>query len=87
MPVRSAHNIAFGLALRQLRTEHEPPYTQAELALIAGLDRTYISMLELGDRSPTLTTIIALSEALEVSPEVLFGRAMERYRQLNESTE
>jgi DNA polymerase V len=45
--------------------------SQEELALESGLDRTYVSMLERGIKSPTLTTVVALAEALDVPPEFL----------------
>ncbi|HEK1520075.1 TPA: helix-turn-helix transcriptional regulator, partial [Pseudomonas aeruginosa] len=46
------HNQAFGRALRQLRKRRN--MTQEILGFEAGLDRTYISVLERGERSPTL---------------------------------
>ncbi len=42
--------------------------TQEKLAELAGLDRTYISLLERGLRQPTITTLFNLSKALGVSP-------------------
>lgn len=63
------HNKAFGKALRALRTTRG--HTQETLAFEAGLDRTYVSLLELGSRSPTLDTIMLLCGALNVSlPEL-----------------
>lgn len=59
------HNKAFGKALRSLRRTRG--YTQETLAFAAGLDRTYISLLELGSRSPTLDTIVALCGTLDVT--------------------
>lgn len=59
------HNKAFGKALRSLRKERG--YTQETLAFESGLDRTYVSLLELGSRSPTLDTVMALCCALNVS--------------------
>ena len=41
--------------------------SQEALAFDAGLDRTYISLLELCRRSPTLDTLVALCAALDVS--------------------
>lgn len=41
--------------------------TQEALAFTSGLDRTYISLLELGRRSPTLNTLVVLSNALGVT--------------------
>lgn len=59
------HNKAFGKALRDFRKEKG--YTQETLAFECGLDRTYISLLELGTNSPTIDTIMALCGALGVS--------------------
>ena len=59
------HNRAFGKALRDIRKEQG--YTQETLAFECGLDRTYISLLELGSSSPTLDTIMALCGALGVT--------------------
>ena len=59
------HNKAFGAALRELRTERNR--TQEQLAFEAGVDRTYVSLLELGHCSPTLDTIMSLCKALGIS--------------------
>lgn len=59
------HNKAFGKALRSLRKERG--HTQETLAFESGLDRTYVSLLELGSRSPTLDTMMALCCALKMS--------------------
>lgn len=42
--------------------------SQEELAFRSNLDRTYISMLERGIHQPTLTTLFALSKALNIKP-------------------
>jgi len=55
--------------LRAVRTERE--ISQQDLALDAGLDRTYISLLERGLRQPTLSTLIALAGALGVDAATL----------------
>jgi transcriptional regulator with XRE-family HTH domain len=60
-----SHNKAFGNVLRKFRKLENK--TQEALAFDAKLDRTYISLLELGQRSPTLDTIIALCKALEIT--------------------
>ncbi len=59
------HNKAFGKVLRSLRKNSG--HTQETLAFESGLDRTYVSLLELGSRSPTLDTIMTLCGALNVS--------------------
>jgi len=54
----------FGAVLRELRIQRA--LSQEKLALEAGLNRTYISLLELGQRLPSLDTMLALSRALQV---------------------
>lgn len=55
----------FGGVLRELR--NRTGKTQETVALDAGLDRTYISMLERGLRQPSLETLLALSRGLEIT--------------------
>jgi transcriptional regulator with XRE-family HTH domain len=57
--------------LRQLRLE--AGYTQEELGFEADLRRTYISILELGQQQPTLTTILKLAKSLNRSAQELIG--------------
>ncbi|HHK1716907.1 TPA: helix-turn-helix domain-containing protein [Pseudomonas aeruginosa] len=70
------HNQAFGKALRELRKQKR--LTQEKLGFEAGLDRTYISVLELGQRSPTLDTLFSLCEVLDVSLVDLAARTQAR---------
>lgn len=65
MKKRATVEQVFGEVLRELRTCSGK--TQEAVALDAGLDRTYISMLERGLRQPTLETLLALSHALGIS--------------------
>lgn len=65
------HNKALGLIIRELRKNRS--LTQETLAFRSGLDRTYISLIELGQRSPTLDTLFDLCAALNITPaEILF---------------
>jgi len=57
--------VAFGLVLRRLRTAAD--LTQEKLGFDSGLRRTYISILELGQQQPTLTTILKLAKPLGCS--------------------
>lgn len=75
---KKSHNKAFGIVLREIRTER--CQTQEALAFDSGLDRTYISLLELGGRSPTLDTIMALCLALDVSLTTVSSRIEEVMR-------
>lgn len=52
----------FGLAVRAARREHG--WAQEQLSEAAGLDRTYVSGLERGQRNPTLTTQERIAAAL-----------------------
>ena len=63
---------AFGEALREVRAGRG--LSQQDLALESELDRTYISLLERGLRQPTITTLIALADALGVEPTLLVIR-------------
>lgn len=56
---------AFGCALRELRKQKG--ITQEQLALQVGLDRTYVSNLELGRNSPSLDTMGKLSIGLGIN--------------------
>ena len=64
------------MALRELRKQK--CLTQEKLGFEAGLDRTYISVLELGQRSPTLDTLFSLCEVLDVSLVDLAARTQAR---------
>ena len=62
----------FGRVLRDLRGKRG--LSQEELGFETGYHRTYISLLERGLRSPTLTTIFQLATALEVKPSEMIKR-------------
>ncbi len=66
----------FGEALKQRRREKR--VTQGNLAIIAGLDRTYISMLERGVRKPSLEAVIALATALKIDPVELVQEVVDK---------
>lgn len=54
--------VAFGKVLRRLRTE--AGLTQEQFGFEADLRRTYISILELGQQQPSLTTFLKIARAL-----------------------
>ncbi len=56
--------IAFGRVLRDLRKQ--AGLTQEQLGFEAELERNYISMLERGERQPTLTTLMKLARPLRL---------------------
>lgn len=63
--------VAFGRVLRRLR--QEAGLTQEALGFEADLRRTYISILELGQQQPTLTTILKLAKALNRTGQSIVG--------------
>jgi transcriptional regulator with XRE-family HTH domain len=59
----------FGDALRRARKEKD--LSQEQLALLCGLDRTYISGLERGTRNPTLKVVALVASTLGMTPSQL----------------
>jgi transcriptional regulator with XRE-family HTH domain len=65
----------FASALRKLRRQRR--LSQDALGERAGVDRTYVSMMERGCRTPSLTTLARLAEGLGITLQELIG-AFER---------
>ena len=63
--------MAFGQVLRDARKKAE--ISQEQLGLMAGLDRTYISLLERGLRQPSLKTVFALAGVLNTEPSKMIA--------------
>jgi transcriptional regulator with XRE-family HTH domain len=61
----------FGKILQEERKAKN--ISQEKLAKLTGLDRTAISLIETGKRSPTFSTILKICSALEVDPSELFS--------------
>ena len=57
--------VAFGIVLRELRKQRE--LSQEALAHECGLERNYISLLELGRNSASIKTLFKLTPVLGVS--------------------
>ncbi|HVZ34658.1 MAG TPA: helix-turn-helix transcriptional regulator, partial [Polyangiaceae bacterium] len=66
----------FGEVLRQYRLARG--WSQSVLSSKSKVDRTYISQIECGIHSPTITVLCRLSRALQVSPSVLVTRLERR---------
>jgi len=66
---------AFGIALRRLRLGKG--LTQEQLGFEAGLRRTFISSLELGQKQPSLSTIEKLSDVFDISMAKLIQKVEE----------
>ena len=54
--------------------------TQERLAFAANIDRSYISQLENGHKSPTVDVLFLICDALEVAPSDILTR-VEKSRQ------
>lgn len=54
----------FGLRIRQLRTEQN--LSQEKLSFKTGFHRTYVGMIERGERNISLTNIAVFSKAFEM---------------------
>jgi transcriptional regulator with XRE-family HTH domain len=72
---RSQAHAAFGLALRRIRVDRG--LSQERVAQIADLDRSFYSAVERGERNPSLTTLLRLTEALGVKVSDLAAKAEE----------
>jgi transcriptional regulator with XRE-family HTH domain len=60
---------SFGHILREARKSRG--FSQEILALEAGVDRNFVSLLERGKNQPTLSTIFKLAKALDTKPSSL----------------
>jgi transcriptional regulator with XRE-family HTH domain len=63
---------AFGQALREFREAQK--ISQEDLAYQAGFDRTYVSMIERGLRSPTIRSLVRLAQTLNLRPSQILAR-------------
>jgi transcriptional regulator with XRE-family HTH domain len=69
---------ALGQALRSLRTRRK--WSQTELALRADVDRSYLSLIELGKNSPSVRLLFKLCDALDVTPSEFMKDVEKRMR-------
>ena len=68
---------AFGHEIRKARESSGK--SQESLAFEAEIHRTYISLIERGQKSPTLGVILRLARALNLKPSELVRRAEARF--------
>ena len=74
IPVSGDVRSRFGARLKSVRTKRG--ISQERLAEIAGLHRTFVSLIERGQRNITLETIEKLATALDVGmPDLMPRRA------------
>jgi transcriptional regulator with XRE-family HTH domain len=67
---------ALGTVLRSLRKQRG--LSQEALALDAGVERNYISLIELGKNSPSARILFKLCKVLDVNPSLLCVRVEEQ---------
>ena len=75
---------AFGQALRELRESKK--ISQERLALDAVFDRTYISLVERGVRSPTIRAVVRLAQVLKLRPSEIVIQMEEKLLHGNAKT-
>lgn len=68
---------AFGAVLQE--TRRTLGWTQDELAMEAGTDRSFISLLERGFSQPSLLMLVRLSGAAGIAPSDLLERVIQRW--------
>ncbi|MQR84534.1 helix-turn-helix domain-containing protein [Bacillus megaterium] len=71
---------AFGIVIKKYRLERS--ISQEKLAFGAGLDRTFISLLERGKRKPTINTLFSISKVLEVKPSEIVKEVENHLKQI-----
>ena len=67
--------VAFGIVLKNFRKNNN--LSQEKLSEVSDLDRTYISLLERGQRQPSLKTILSISKAMGVTATELISNVVE----------
>lgn len=70
--------VAFGSVLRELR--NQKGLSQEALALEAGIERNYVSLIELGRNSASVKMIFKFAAVLDVPPSKLFKLTEEKMR-------
>jgi transcriptional regulator with XRE-family HTH domain len=66
---RENESVLFGAAVRRAREQRG--IAQGVIADAAGISLTYLSLLERGENTPTLTVVFRLCDALGVTPSEL----------------
>ncbi|MBK5233094.1 MAG: helix-turn-helix transcriptional regulator [Thermoleophilia bacterium] len=71
MASRSPDHVALGKAVREIRLAKG--FSQEQLALESGLDRTYVGGVERGERNPSYGSLLKLAKALGISPSEILA--------------
>lgn len=83
-PVRP-HLVSLGRGVAQQRRIHR--LTQAELGERAGLSRSTIANIEVGRQDITITTLLALADALGLAPSLLLPGRVTGLREMAKAME
>lgn len=67
------HGVNIGNQIRKARMK--AALTQEQLAFKCGLSRNYISLVELGQKSPTIATLARICKAMGVRASALIAAA------------
>lgn len=78
MPRDRKDSLLISDILRKFR--HEKNFSQADLADRLGIEQSYISLLEVGKRTPSIIMLIKIADALEVSPGVMVDAVADELR-------
>ena len=70
--IESSFNINISKNVKSLRAKRN--YTQGQLSKLAGIPRTTLTNIESGESNPSLSNVIKLSSALNVSLDLLVSR-------------
>lgn len=73
--------MALGKVLKEIRLNNG--LTQETLAFESGVDRSFISLIERGDSSPTFDTIVELCKALDINFTFLAAKLEQELQQGN----
>ncbi|MCK5168430.1 MAG: helix-turn-helix transcriptional regulator [Bacteroidales bacterium] len=65
-------SLSFGKIIKEIRIEKD--ISQEELGFRSNLHRTYIGMIERGEKNITLENIDKISKGLDVSMKLLFDK-------------
>ena len=79
-PLTENIQTTFGTVLRKYRLQQH--LSQEKLAEFADLDRTYISQIERGLKSPSFKALIALAQALHIQAHLLVAEVEQELEQI-----
>ena len=72
-----------GKNIRKYRTDNK--MSQEKLAELSYLSPTYIGMIERADKTPSLTTLVNIANALDVTADMLLCVVLNRHNEIKSS--